>query len=81
MMDKDEIVPFMSHFSLEKLHLFGQESITAPFDTTIMLQSERDADGWIDLFVKICEHEDFLSWSEHLMYVGRYRNINGGNYK
>jgi len=71
MMDQSEILPFMSQFPLEKLHLFGQESITSPFETHIMLQSKENADVWLDLFEKLCEREDLLSWSQHLMYVGR----------
>ena len=71
MIDQSEIPPFMSQFSLEKLHLFGQESITSPFETDIMLQSKENADVWLDLFEKVCEREDLLSWSQHLMYIGR----------
>lgn len=66
-----EILPFMSQFPLEKLHLFGQESIMSPCENNIMLQPKEIVDSWLDLCEKLCEREDLLSWSEHLMYVGR----------
>ena len=69
--EQSEILPFMSRFSLEKLHLFGQESITSPCENNIMSQSKEIIDLWLDLCEKLWEREDLLSWSEHLMYVGR----------
>jgi 2-polyprenyl-3-methyl-5-hydroxy-6-metoxy-1,4-benzoquinol methylase len=68
---QDEILPFMSQFPLEKLHFFGQESITSPCEGNIMSQPKEIVDLWLDLCEKIWEREDLLSWSEHLMYVGR----------
>ena len=69
--DQHEILPFMSQFPLEKLHLFGQESILSPCEENIMSQSKEIVNFWLDLCEKLCEREDLLSWSEHLMYVGR----------
>jgi SAM-dependent methyltransferase len=69
--DQREILPFMSRFPLEKLHLFGQESIISPCENNIMSQPENIINLWLDLCEKLWEREDLLSWSEHLMYVGR----------
>jgi 2-polyprenyl-3-methyl-5-hydroxy-6-metoxy-1,4-benzoquinol methylase len=71
---QDEILPFMEQFPLDKLHFFGQESISSPCENNIMSQEKEIVDSWIDLCEKICEREDLLSWSEHLMYIGRKRN-------
>jgi 2-polyprenyl-3-methyl-5-hydroxy-6-metoxy-1,4-benzoquinol methylase len=71
MIDQREILPFMSQFDLEKLHLFGQESITSPCENNIMSQPEEIVGAWLDLCEKLWEREDLLSWSEHIMYVGR----------
>jgi len=68
---QNEILPFMAQFPLEKLHLFGQEAITSPCENNIMAQPKEIVDLWLDLCEKIWEREDLLSWSEHLMYVGR----------
>lgn len=68
-----EVLPFMAKFPLEKLHYFGQEGITSPCEKNLMDQPDEIADAWIDMAVKLCEREDLLSWSEHLMYVGRKR--------
>lgn len=66
-----EVLPFMSGFPLEKLHLFGQESIMSPCEDHIMSKSPEVISAWLDIAEKLCEHEELLSWSEHLMYVGR----------
>jgi 2-polyprenyl-3-methyl-5-hydroxy-6-metoxy-1,4-benzoquinol methylase len=65
------ILPFMAQFPLEKLHLFGQEGIASPCEWNIMRQSKEVVDAWLDLCEKLWEREDLLSWSEHIMYVGR----------
>lgn len=69
--EQSEILPFMSQFPLEKLHLFGQESIISPCESNIMNQPEDIVKQWMDLAASVCEREELLSWSEHLMYVGR----------
>ena len=68
---QNEVLPFMARFPLEKLHLFGQESILAPNEHTVMAQPPEVIAGWLDLAEKLCEKEEYLSWAEHLMYVGR----------
>lgn len=68
---QDQILPFMAQFPLEPLHLFGQEGITSPCEDNIMSQPPEIINAWLDLSEKIWEREEFLSWSEHLMYVGR----------
>ena len=68
---QNEVLPFMSQFPLEKLHLFGQEGILAPNEQTVMAQPPEVAAAWLDLAEKLCEKEEYLSWAEHLMYVGR----------
>lgn len=69
--NQKEVLPFMKQFPLKKLHFLGQESITSPCESNIMSQSPEVVDAWIDLSEKLCEREDLLSWSEHLMYIGR----------
>ena len=70
-MQKDEILPFMTRFPLEKLHLFGQEGITPPCVEKIMSQPKEIIELWLDLCEKVWEREDLLNYSEHLMDVGR----------
>ena len=61
----------MERFGLVKLHLFGQESILAPNEPNIQAKPKEVFDKWLDLAEKVCEREDLLSFSEHLMYIGR----------
>ena len=77
--DQREILPFMAKFPLEKLHLFGQEGVTAPCENNIMSQSQAVINQWLNLSEAIWEREEFLSYSEHLMYVGRkkFENLPG----
>jgi len=69
--EPNDLLSFMAQFPLEKLHLFGQESITSPCEDNIMSKPENIIDKWMNFCEKIWEREDLLSWSEHLMYVGR----------
>lgn len=71
---QSEILPFMAKFPLEKLHLLGQESITSPCEGNIYAESQIIIDQWLDLAIKVCEREELLSWSEHLMYIGKKIN-------
>ncbi len=69
--DQHELSEFMGQFPLQKLHLFGQEGITSPCEGNIMSQPKEIVDAWMDFAEQLCEREELLSWSEHLMYVGR----------
>ena len=69
--NKNEILPFMAQFPLDKLHLFGQEGILAPCRDKIMLSEQPVVDAWLDFAEQLAEREDLLNYAEHLMYVGR----------
>ena len=66
-----EIKPFMAQFPLETLHLFSQEGIIAMVEKEILSQPEAVKASWLNLCEELWEREEFLSWSEHLMYIGR----------
>ena len=68
---QNEVLPFMAQFPLQKLHFFGQEGMTSPCESNIMSQPKGIFDLWMDFTELTCEREELLSWSEHLMYVGR----------
>lgn len=73
--EQSEILPLMAQFPLDKLHLFMQEGIMPTSEGNIMSQPKEIVDLWLDLCEKVWEREELLSWSEHLMYVGRkYKN-------
>ena len=69
--NQHEVLPFMSQFKLEKLHLFGQESVLAPNVHKFMEQPAEVKEAMLDIAEKLCEKEEYLSWSEHLMFIGR----------
>ena len=69
--DIKAVLPFMSQFPLEKMHYFGQEGITGPAELNILAHGPEVLKIWLDISEKLCEREEFLSYSEHLMYVGR----------
>ncbi|MGN1345884.1 MAG: class I SAM-dependent methyltransferase [Eubacteriales bacterium] len=71
----DDALAFMNRFDdqLEKLHFFGQEGILSPCEANIMAGSREVVDAWVDLAVQLCDRPEYLTWSEHLMYVGRKR--------
>lgn len=68
-----EVLPFMEQFPVEKLHLFGQEGIMTLNEDMIYAGSPELIDSFVDFSEKICERDELLSWSEHLMYVGRLK--------
>jgi len=69
--EQGEVLPFMAQFPLEKFHLFGQEGVMAPNEKNIMSQPKEVVDAWLDYCEGLWDKEQFLSWAEHLMYVGR----------
>lgn len=66
----EEIAAFMEQFSLKKLHLFGQEGILSPGEANIFAQPQEVVDKWVEVAVALCEHKEFFSFAEHLMYIG-----------
>ena len=73
--DQRDVLPFMEQFPLKKLHYFGQEGVTAPCELNIMAQSREVVEMWLDLCQALWERDEFLSYSEHLMYVGRKLDV------
>ena len=69
--NKNEILPFMAQFPLDKLHFFGQEGILAPCRDKIMASEQPIIDAWLDFAEQLAEREDLLNYAEHLMYVGK----------
>jgi S-adenosylmethionine-dependent methyltransferase len=65
------ILEFMVRFPLKKLHFFGQEGITSPCENNINACGYGVVKRWIEIALQTCEREEFLSYSEHLMFVGR----------
>ena len=57
-MEQGKIMPFMAQFPLEKLHLFGQESVTSPCEGNIMSQPPEIIEAWLDLCERLWERED-----------------------
>lgn len=66
-----DVLPFMAQFPLQKLHYLGQESILAPCEENVKGQPQAVIDKWLDVAEQVCEREDLLSYSEHLMYIGK----------
>jgi len=69
--NQHKVLPFMKQFGLEKLHLFGQEGVLAPNNHTFMEQSPEIKEALLEISEKLYEKEEYLSWAEHLMYIGR----------
>ena len=65
-----EILPFMARFPLKKLHLLGQEGILSPCEENLLAQRPEVVDRWVELAVQLCEREELLAYSEHVLYIG-----------
>ena len=68
---QNNILPFMEHFLLEKLHLFGQEGILSPKEQDILRRDQAEIQQWVALGKRFLEVPELLSFSEHAMYIGR----------
>ncbi len=66
-----DILPYLEGFGLEKLHLLGQESITSPCENNIYACEPAILKRWIEIAIQTCEREEFLAYSEHIMFVGQ----------
>jgi S-adenosylmethionine-dependent methyltransferase len=71
--NQKRIDPFMKQFALTKLHLFGQEGILAPNELQIMGSPKKERDLWIETAKLFLELSEYLSYSEHAMYIGKKR--------
>lgn len=69
---QSEVLPFMSQFPLEKLHLFGQEGVMSPCEQNIFAHSPEVIEAWLTASELLCEREELLSFAEHYMYIGKY---------
>jgi S-adenosylmethionine-dependent methyltransferase len=61
----------MSIFDLEKLHLFGSESFLSMREAELKKEPADVVNAWLDVAEKISERKDMLSFTHHIMYVGR----------
>lgn len=66
-----DVLPFMSAFPLDKLHLLGSESILALREQELSAQPPEVIKAWIDFAEKVCEREEFMNMAEHFLYVGK----------
>ncbi len=66
-----DVLPFFAPFPLEKLRLVGCESFLALRDLELGALPPDVREAWLEVAAEVCEREDLLSMSEHLLYVGR----------
>lgn len=62
---------FMSRFPLEKLHILGSEGILSLREKELLTEPKEVLNAWIDLAEKVCEKEESIWLSNHLLYIGR----------
>lgn len=65
-----DIKRFCNSFGLKQLTIFGQEGFLGGHITGIEALEEPHKSIWIDYAFKMCEIEEYLSMSHHIMYVG-----------
>ena len=67
----EDIGTFFDRFGLIRLHFFGQEGIIAPCEDKVYSQSEEAVKEWIEIYKLLCENPNYMSYSEHFMYIGK----------
>lgn len=68
-----EAAGFMARFPLDTVCFFGQEGIMQPCMDKFLMQPDAVQQAWIDLSLRLCQMEEALCFSEHLMHIGRLR--------
>jgi len=66
-----KILTLMNKFPLEKIMLFGQESILAPQELNLIKASQDAQKEWLRIAIELSTRTEFLSYSEHAMYIGK----------
>lgn len=61
----------MENERLEKVTIFGQESVLAPCEDKIMKASPQARKAWLETGIQLAEREEFMSFSEHFCYVAK----------
>ena len=55
---------------MKKLHFFSQEGCLAPNKMELRKRSEAEQELWLETARRYLERPEFLSWAEHVMYIG-----------
>jgi S-adenosylmethionine-dependent methyltransferase len=67
------IKSLMKKFPLDEVMLFGQESILAPQELQLLASSEEAKAEWLRIAIQLATRKEYLSYSEHAMYIGKKR--------
>ena len=51
--------------------IFGQESILSPYRNALEQTPRKVRLAWYDYAIRFCDKEDYLTHSDHLMFVSR----------
>jgi 2-polyprenyl-3-methyl-5-hydroxy-6-metoxy-1,4-benzoquinol methylase len=65
-----DIIPFFKKLGFKKLTLFGQEGLTGTRLSILENSPEEVKQFYLDISIKLCEVEQFFSYSCHMMYIG-----------
>ena len=65
-----EIKRFCNSFGLKQLKLFGQEGFLGTYVSQMDTLEEPHRSLWIDYAYRMCDMEDYLIMSAHIMYIG-----------
>lgn len=69
-----EIKRFCNSFGLRQVTMFGQEGFLGTHISHIEELEEPHRSLWIEYAYKMCEMEDYLIMSSHIMYIGKKCN-------
>ncbi len=68
-----KIKSFMKKLPLDQVMLFGQEGILAPQELQLLAASEEAKAEWLRIAIHLATRKEYLSYSEHAMYIGKKR--------
>lgn len=68
-----EIIPFFDKLGFKKITLFGQEGLTATRLSYLNKCDKKVRNLYLSLSLRLCENPQYFSYSNHLMYIGKYK--------
>ena len=67
----EDIVPFSTDLGLYQTSFFRAGGDNRPCEDKVYSQLEEAVKEWIEISKLLCENPNYMSYSEHFMYIGK----------
>lgn len=67
----EDLKEFMKKFDMEKLHYVGVDGVISNLAEMVNNLDEVEFENWLDYHFNVCEMEELMGYSSHILYVGK----------